>query len=451
MLYPSFEENKSSLNKFEEMLKTNQVLFFDAIEFESIIHYYIDFAQLNLAKKAVKMSMEQHPQNIELMLLQSEIMLFDGSFNDAQILLEQIEQLSPDNEEIFLQRANISSKQKDHSNAIEFLLKALDITDEPIEIWSLIGMEYLFLEDYIRAKDFFLKCVRENSMDYQSLHNLLYCHDQLEENIEAISTLNKLLEANPYSEVAWHHIGKLYIKIDKFEEALSAFEFAIISDDTFTGAYVEKGKLLEKMGRINQAIDNYEFSAKLNAPNSYVIHRIGECHIKLRNNKLALQYFKQSIKLEPNHEKSWISLVDYFFKSGFFGKAKFYVKKSLKSNADCEELWRKSAEIHFKINLYKEAAFASQTANELGNNHFKNWIIWIDSQIYLRDWQSALATCQLALQYFNKQSAILYRLSGCKMRLGKKKEAIYIFNKIKSDFKIPDGFDQLFPELAKSL
>ena len=249
--------------------------------------------------------------------------MFDGSYNDAQVLLEQIEKLSPENEEIFLQRANISSKQKDHSKAIEFLLKALNVTDEPIEVWNLIGMEYLFLEDYIKANDFFLRCVRENSMDYQSLYNLLYCHDQLEENIEAINTLNRILETNPYSEVAWHQLGKLYAKINKYEEALSAYEFAIISDDTFTGAYIEKGKLLEKMGRINQAIDNYEFSAKLNAPNAYVIQRIGGCHIKLGNDQLALQYFKKSIKLDPNHEKSWISLVDYFFKSGFFSKAKY--------------------------------------------------------------------------------------------------------------------------------
>ena len=83
-------------------------------------------------------------------------------------------------------------------------------------------------------------------------------------------------------------------KINKFEEALSAFEFAIISDDTFTGAYVEKGKLLEKTGRINQAIDNYEFSVKLNGSNAYVIHRIGECHLKLGNEQLAVQYFKES-------------------------------------------------------------------------------------------------------------------------------------------------------------
>ena len=41
MFNPSFEEKNSSLTKFEEMLKTNQVLSSDAVEFENIIHYYI--------------------------------------------------------------------------------------------------------------------------------------------------------------------------------------------------------------------------------------------------------------------------------------------------------------------------------------------------------------------------------------------------------------------------
>ena len=33
------EDNNPSINKFEQMLKTNQVLFFDALEFESIINH----------------------------------------------------------------------------------------------------------------------------------------------------------------------------------------------------------------------------------------------------------------------------------------------------------------------------------------------------------------------------------------------------------------------------
>ena len=41
----------SPVNKFEQMLQTNSVLFFDVQEFESIIHHYIDSGEINLARK----------------------------------------------------------------------------------------------------------------------------------------------------------------------------------------------------------------------------------------------------------------------------------------------------------------------------------------------------------------------------------------------------------------
>ena len=426
------EDTNPSLTKFEQMLKTNQVLFFDALEFENIIHHYIDFAQFNLAKKAIKMGMEQHPQNVELMLLKSEILLMDDDFKKAEDMLNIIEKISPEHEEIFLQRSNISSKKKDHLKAIEFLKKALEVTDEPSEIWNLLGMEYLFLEDYIKAKDFFYKCVKENSHDYQSLYNLLYCYEQLGEDIEAINTLNNLLEINPYSEVAWHQLGKIYIKINKLEEALSAFEFAIISDDCFTGAYIEKGNLLEQMGRLNEAIDNFEFSLNFTDPSAFVNHKIGVCHLKLGNDKLAIRYFEESIKLEPNHEKSWLALIDFLIDTKDFLKAQHYVNKALQSNSDNTDLWKKSALIHFELNYYEETAVGCETAINLGNHDIQNWTMWMDSLMLVNDWQSALKIGEQALQYHKKNAPILYRIAGCKFRLGDQNEAQLIFNQIKT-------------------
>ena len=41
-----------SLTKFESMLKTNSVYFFDLVEFEEIIVQYLDVGKHSLAKKA---------------------------------------------------------------------------------------------------------------------------------------------------------------------------------------------------------------------------------------------------------------------------------------------------------------------------------------------------------------------------------------------------------------
>ena len=77
MLDFNSENIQSSITKFERMLKTNHVYFFDAQEFEDIIVHYLGFAENALAKKALKMGLTQHPSNLELMLLQSEIFILD--------------------------------------------------------------------------------------------------------------------------------------------------------------------------------------------------------------------------------------------------------------------------------------------------------------------------------------------------------------------------------------
>ena len=65
MLDFNSENTQSSIIKFESMLKTNHVYFFDAQEFEDIIVHYLGFAENNLAKKALKMGLNQHPSNLE--------------------------------------------------------------------------------------------------------------------------------------------------------------------------------------------------------------------------------------------------------------------------------------------------------------------------------------------------------------------------------------------------
>ena len=64
MEFEEFEDNKNlSLTRFEKMLKTNRILFFDSNEFENIISYYLENGKINLAKKAIKLGLEQHPDS----------------------------------------------------------------------------------------------------------------------------------------------------------------------------------------------------------------------------------------------------------------------------------------------------------------------------------------------------------------------------------------------------
>jgi len=92
------ESGNVSISRFESMLKTNNVLFFDAEEFESIANYYIETGKIALARKAVGLGLDQHPTSANLKLYKAEIFIFENKFDKANLLLTELYELDPTNE-----------------------------------------------------------------------------------------------------------------------------------------------------------------------------------------------------------------------------------------------------------------------------------------------------------------------------------------------------------------
>ncbi len=204
-----------SLLKFESMLKTNNIYFFDLEEFEEIIIHYLEVGKHSLAKKAVKLGLEQHPASVDLKLLQVELYIFEDELAKASLLLKRIEHLEPNNDEVFIQKATIYSKKGFHKEAILDLRKALSFTEDKADIWSLLGMEYLYIDDFENARVSFANCIEIDLEDYSALYNVVYCFDMEKKHGEAIEYLNSYINKNPYSEVAWHQLGRQYFILEQ--------------------------------------------------------------------------------------------------------------------------------------------------------------------------------------------------------------------------------------------
>jgi len=451
MLNYNSEETQSSVLKFEQMLKTNLVYFFDAQEFEDIIVHYLGFGENQLAKKALKMALEQHPSSYEIMLLQSEIFILEEKYELALEVLEHAEKINPFDEEIALQKASISSKKGDHKASINQLNHALSVSEDPLEIWNLLGMEHLLAEEFKEASFFFENCLDENPEDYPSLYNLLHCHEQLGQVEPAISCLNKVLEYDPYSEIAWLQLGKILAKSGKIKEAISAFDFAIISDDSFSGAYIEKGVLLESIGRINEAIENYELAMRTTDPTSFIHKCLGRCHENLGNYDLAQKFYVKSIQLEPTNEKSWESLILFYFNQKKFEKVKFYLDRALKNNSDSISLWKKSLELNTLTGRRDKAIKSCKKLIELGIYESEILIQLIDLLIDKKEWVEAYKIGKEAYVSFPENRKIAIRIAGCCFYLSKDEEGLCILNSSTINNSDQALFRSLFPNFKKLL
>ncbi len=433
------------------MLKTNLIYFFDAQEFEDIVIHYLGFGENQLAKKALKMALEQHPSSYELMLLQSEIFILDEKYEMALDLLEYVEKINPFDEAIALQKASIASKKGDHKTSIKQLHQALNISEDPLEIWNLLGMEHLLAEEFKEASFFFKNCLDENPEDHPSLYNLLYCHEQLGQIEQAIVCLNEVLEHEPYSEVAWLQLGKIFVKSGKIKEALSAFDFAIISDDNFSGAYIEKGGLLESIGRTNEAIENYEFAMNTSDPTSFIYKCIGRCHENLGNLNLAKKFYFKSVRLEPSNEKSWESLILFFLNQKKYKKVKLYLDRALKSNSDSISLWKKSLEFNTLTGKKERAIISCKKLIELGNYEPDLLTQLIDLFIENKQWVEAYKIGEEAFTAFPENRNIALRVAGCCLYLSRAKEGLYILSSFNINTSEQKLFNVLFPNFRKLL
>ena len=410
--HEEFEDHNFSITRYESMLRSNNVIFFDSDEFESIIHHYLENGKIAKAKKAISLGLSQHPSSINLKLLQVEVMIFEDRLDKADRALAKLHALEPENEEIYIQKANILSKQHNHKKAIELLITALAYTSDEADVYSLIGMEYLFMDDFENAKTQFMRCLEVDNEDYSALYNVIYCFDFLEQHEEAINYLNIFLDKNPYCEVAWHQIGKQYFDIAEYEKALIAFDFAIISDDYFIGAYLEKGKVLEKLKRYNEAIENYKITLELDDPTSFALLRIGKCFEKLGCDDLAIQHYSQTVHEDPLLDKGWIAITDFYMRKKNYPKALYYTNKAIGIDSENVMYWKRYAKINNRLSFFEEAERGYRKALELGNYELETWLNRSDILRFIGESDAAIQNMNQAIEFYPDNAEIEYRLAG---------------------------------------
>ncbi len=442
------EHNNFSLTRFESMLKTNSVLFFDSDEFGEIIHHYLENGKISLAKKATKLGLEQHPTSTNLKLFQVEMYIFENQLDIADKLLDQLYVLEQSNEEIYIQKANILSRRDLHKKAIQLLEKALELTNDETDVLSLIGMEYLFLEDFENAKYYFMKCIEADEGDFSALYNIIYCFEFLEQNEAAIDYLNDFLNKNPYCEVAWHQVGKQYSILKEYEKALAAFDFAIISDDRFIGAYLEKGKVLEKLKKYNEAIESYSITLGLDDPTSFALLRIGKCHEKLGNKDLALQFYTKCVEEDALLDKGWIAITDYYCKLKDYKKALYYIDKAINIDSENVFYWKRYAKINNKLSLFEEAEVGFRKALELGNYELETWLTRCDILIKLGEYEGAVKNLFQAAEFYPECAEIEFRLAGVYYYLAEETKGEY---HLKNGLSFEPEFTLILEELFPSV
>jgi len=447
---PDEEDYSMSLKRFESMLKTNKVFFFDSEEFEDIILHYLDSGKLHLAKKALKLGLEQHPMSSGLKLVQVEVLIFEDKLDAAEKLLNELQLMEPNNDEIYIQRATLFSKRDQHEMAIASLQQALEFTNDPIDVHNLLGMEYLFMDELELAKESFICCLEEDLEDQSALYNVVYCFEFLDQIEEAITFLESYTDKQPYSEIAWHQMGRLHYILKNYSAAVRAFEFATYIDDSFIGAFMEMGKALEKLNRTADAIACYKETIQLADATSYALLRLGKCYEKLKNHTEALKYYNRTVHEDPLLDKAWIAITDLYLKQKNYHKALHFTNKALEIDNENRYYWQRFAQINLALKKHEDAELGFTKAVTLGDLKLSTWLSWADMKLDQGLLEQASIILLQAFEFFPDHANICFRLSGIYFSLNHKENGTYHLKNALMDRAIRMSvLQQKFPEVWK--
>ena len=219
------EENSELLMKFEQMLITNNHLFFDVDEYEDLIEHFLSEGDYEKAQKAVSFARNQFPYSVEILIKKSHLSLFT---NQVESSIEEIHKFIDENEFDEGLLTVLSSLYLDNgskSKSLQCLDKIIEEYGNSSDRFYLYGSTYLALGENENSIKYFKKSVELDVENEAALYDLAYCLELDNKLEESIGFYKSFIDQDPYSFFAWYNLGVIYNKVNKYEKAIESFEF----------------------------------------------------------------------------------------------------------------------------------------------------------------------------------------------------------------------------------
>jgi tetratricopeptide (TPR) repeat protein len=338
--FPYEDEIKNAVQKFERMKKNNENYFFDVVEFETIIDYYIENNNSNKAFEAATLASEQHPNSISIQLRKARVLLDKGRAVESLRILKHLESIEQGNHEIYIAKGTALGMLGDIQGAkkmFDFAL-TLDSDDKGNILFSITSvLQNLNYYEYLIP---YLKQLVDLEPDfYAHLYDLAYAYEKTGDYENSIIYYRKYLEEEPFSDSAWYNLGIIHNKLEQYTEALEAYDYALAINSQNTFAIFNKGNILSNLDKYSDAIPVYHEYLE-NEPESFeAMTYLAECYEKTRDYTLATKYYQEAIDLAPEYADPWFGLGMISLETGKPDDSLIYLRKAVRLDDENPEIW----------------------------------------------------------------------------------------------------------------
>lgn len=168
--------------------------------------------------------------------------------------------------------ANCFSLNEDRSAALRFLHRAINLNPRHSYAYCLLGQEYFFMDDLVKAEEYFKEASFLNSRQFFAWCGLGTVSLKSDRFREALDYFGKALYLNKKCPVVYSYIGICYINLGDPNKALENFKKAEELDPKNTMNIYQKANSLYLLKEYNSALFELEKLKRENAHNECLVY-----------------------------------------------------------------------------------------------------------------------------------------------------------------------------------
>ncbi len=418
------------LNRFEDMLRKNTRYFFDVIEFEGLIDYYLDMNKFQKAIKVCDIALSQHPGSSSIRLKKAQIYIEKGDPLQGIRLIEQLEELEQDNYELYLLKGTAYCHMNKTREAIQTFDYALQLSiDNQEELLYEIAAAFEYANQFKVALDYLLKAYEWDDQNLPVIYDIANCYERLHNHEKSIAFYLRYIDLEPFSEHVWYNIGALYYKTGRFEQAIEAYDFAIAINDRYASAFFNKANTLANWGKYEEAIEAYKDFLDLDPENEEAWCYLGECYEKTAQYDRAMEHYKKAIELDHEYADGWFGMGICHMFMEHYKQAETYIRKAIRLEDDNPEYWFALGNLMQSMDRYDDAAGSYRKAIELDPYDYETWLNYSELEYNKKGAVKAILLLKEGYSYNTDIAEISFRLAAFYLVSGQEKLALKFIEK----------------------
>ncbi len=279
----------------------------------------------------------------------------NGQLQEAQKIYSELLKNSPDDSNVLNLFGVLKMQQAKFDEAVDFLLKAMELNPSPVYADNL-GLVYYLKQDYTNALKYYeLAVAKEPYKD--SIEKIVDCYKKLGNYTGAIKYLKILYDNDKNNLTLIREIAQLADTSGDYKTAEAFYKNSLKLD---SGDYIAEnnlGLIYEKQSNLQQAKNCYLLSLKIK--NNFEAHKnLGVLYRKEKDYRKSEEHLNKALIFKPGDTQTHLSLgMTYLVQKKFYEGYKHYILKNPEIKKQYKNSWDGKIHKDAKILIFCDGGF----------------------------------------------------------------------------------------------